>query len=75
MYTISALGHVDLPDELSTATDAEVEATLRRAAHHLGFEVDEICRVSSVLGGSCIACVDVVAYTAGTALLVARPVV
>jgi hypothetical protein len=73
MYTISTLGNVDLPDELSTATDADVEAVVRRAAAHLGFEADEVGRVSSVLGGSCIACVDVVAYAAGTALVVARP--
>ncbi len=72
MYTITALGNFDLPRELSTATDADVEAVLSRAANHVGFEVDEIRRVSSVLGGSCIACVDVVAYAGGTAIVVAR---
>ena len=72
MYTITALGNFDLPRELSTATDADVEAVLRRAANHVGFEVDEIRRASSVLGGSCIACVDVVAYAGGTAIVVAR---
>lgn len=73
MYTITVVGNVRLPADLETATDADVEDVLRRAATHLGRDGVEIQRVSSVLGGSCIACVDVVAYVGGTALLVARP--
>jgi hypothetical protein len=73
MYTITVVGNVPLPAGLATATDVDVEDVLRRAATHLGRDGVEIRRVSSVLGGSCIACVDVVAYVGGTALLVARP--
>lgn len=73
MYTITVVGNVALPRDLETATDDDVEDVLRSAATHLGRDGVEIRRVSSVLGGSCIACVDVVAYVGGTALLVARP--
>jgi hypothetical protein len=73
MYSIATLGNIALPQELSTATEENVEDVLRRAAAHLGRETVQIERVSSVLGGSCIACIDVVAYVDGTALLVARP--
>jgi hypothetical protein len=73
MYTISAPGNLPLPDHLCEATEANVEDTLRRAAAHLGHEDVTIQRVSSVIGGSCMACVDVVAYDGGTPLLVARP--
>lgn len=73
MYMITAIGNLPLPDELSSATDADVEDVLRRGAAHLGRDGIDIQRVSSVIGGSCIACVDVVAYEGGTALLVARP--
>ncbi|MDB4938515.1 MAG: hypothetical protein JWP87_5487 [Labilithrix sp.] len=73
MYTITALGNLPLPDDLAEATDENVDAILRRAAAHLGRETVQIERVSSILGGSCIACTDVVAYVEGTPLLVARP--
>ncbi len=73
MYTITAPGNLPLPDDLCEAEEAEVEAVLRRAAAHLGHESVEIHRVSSVIGGSCMACIDVVAYDGGTPLLVARP--
>ncbi len=73
MYTITVVGNVPLPRDLASATDDNVEDVLRSAATHLGRDGVEIRRVSSVLGGSCIACVDVVAYVGGTALLVARP--
>jgi hypothetical protein len=73
MYTITVVGNVPLPRDLATATDDNVEDILRSAATHLGRDGVEIRRVSSILGGSCIACVDVVAYVGGTALLVARP--
>lgn len=73
MYTISAPGNLPLPDDLCEATEADVEAVLRRAAAHLGHDSVEIQRVSSVIGGSCVACIDVLACVGGTALLVARP--
>lgn len=73
MYAVSSLGNQDLPDELCRATEDEVEDVLRRAPAYLGRDRIDIARVSSVIGGSCIACVDVVAYVDGTPLLVARP--
>lgn len=73
MYTITAPGNLTLPDDLCEAGEADVEDTLRRAAAHLGHDAVVIQRVSSVLGGSCMPCVDVVAYDGGTPLLIARP--
>ncbi len=73
MYLIESLGHHDLPDELARASEANVEDVLRRAAAHLGFRDVAIERVASVLGGSCIASIDVVASVQGTRILVARP--
>jgi hypothetical protein len=73
MYAIESPGHLELPEELTRARDEDVENTLRRAAAFLGWEDVEIARVASVIGGSCIACTDVVAYVHGTALLVAKP--
>jgi len=75
VYTIESLGHHDLPDELSRAPDATVESVLRRAAAFIGFHEVEITRVASVIGGSCIASVDVVASFRGTNLLVAKPLI
>jgi hypothetical protein len=73
MYSVSSLGNLELPDALCRASEADVEDVLRRAAAHLGRDKIDIARVSSVIGGSCIACIDVVAYVDGTPLLVARP--
>jgi hypothetical protein len=73
MYSVSSFGHLTLPDDLCSATEGNVEDVLRRAAAYLGRDTVDIARVSSVIGGSCIACVDVVAYVGGTPLLVARP--
>lgn len=73
MYSVASLGNHTLPDELRLATEENVEDVLRRAAAHLGRDRIDIARVSSVIGGSCIACIDVVAYVDGTPLLVARP--
>ena len=74
-YAIEALGHHDLPPNLSTASDGDVEAVLRRAAMFIGRLASEIevARVASVMPGSCIACTDFVAYVEGVPMLVARP--
>ena len=74
-YAIESLAHHDLPDHLSSATEADVEDVLRRAAAHLGRPSVTVERVSSVVPGSCIASVDVVAFVGGpggTPILVAR---
>lgn len=73
MYVIESLGRHPLPDDLCRASDANVDAILRSAAEHLGWNDVVIERVTSVLGGSCIVCTDVVAYFRGEPLLVARP--
>jgi hypothetical protein len=75
LFTITSLGHHALPDDVATATDADVEAVLLRAAAFLGYAAAEVAveRVASVLAGSCIACTDVVASISGTRLLVASP--
>lgn len=73
VYAITAPGNLPLPDDLAEAEEADVERVLRRAAAHLGYDAVEIHRVSSVIGGSCIACIDVIATHGGTPLLVARP--
>lgn len=72
-YTIESLGHHDLPRELSVASEADVEDVLRRAAAFLGREEVTVERVTSVLGGSCIVCTNVVLYVSGTPFLVAKP--
>jgi hypothetical protein len=72
-YRIDAAGHHELPEELTRASDADVEDVLRRAAASLGLGEVTIERVTSVLGGSCVVCTDVVAYASGVAMLVARP--
>lgn len=68
-----AHGSQDLPAELSGASEADVEAVLAQAAAFLGFEDVVIQKVTSVLGGSCIVCTDVVAYASGVPVLIARP--
>jgi hypothetical protein len=73
-YTIESLGHHDLPEHLAEAAAADVEDVLRRAAAFLGRRDGvEVARVPSVVPGSCVACVDVVASVGGTPILVARP--
>ncbi len=74
-FAIASLGHHDLPDAVASADDEDVEATLLRAAEHLGFAADQVSleRVASVLPGSCIACTEVVASVGGTRMLVATP--
>lgn len=72
-YVVESLGHHDLPDELSEADEHDVEAVLREAAAFLGRPSVTIERVASVIPGSCIASVDVVASVGGTPILVARP--
>jgi hypothetical protein len=73
VYAIESLGHHELPDELSRADEATVAEVLRRAAALVGFPEAEVRAVSSVIGGSCIACTDYVAYVEGIAVLVAKP--
>lgn len=72
-YRIDSAGHRELPADLTQASDADVEDILHRAAAFLGFEEVTVERVTSVLGGSCIVCTDVVAYAGGVPMLVARP--
>lgn len=72
-YRIDTAGNRELPDDLASASDANVEDVLHRAAAFLGFEEITVERVTSVLGGSCIICTDVVAYASGVPMLVARP--
>ena len=74
-FSITSLGHHDLPAAIASADDQDVEATLVRAAQHLGFAAREVSveRVASVLPGSCIACTEVVASVGGTRMLVATP--
>ncbi len=74
-FSIASLGHHDLPQEVSSADDPDVEGTLLRAAAHLGFAAADVLieRVASVLPGSCIACTDVVASVGGTRMLIASP--
>ncbi len=72
-FRIDAMGNCKLPDDLSRASDANVEDVVRRAAAFLGFETVTVTRVASVLGGSCIASTDVVAYASGVPMVVATP--
>lgn len=74
-FAIASLGHHDLPDAIAYAEDEDVEATLLRAAEHLGFAAAEVSleRVASVMPGSCIACTEVVATIGGTRMLIATP--
>jgi hypothetical protein len=72
-YAIESLGHHELPAELASAGEAEVADVLRRAADFMGFAGAEIRPVASVLGGSCVACTDYVAFMDGVAVLVAKP--
>jgi hypothetical protein len=72
-YPIYRLGHHALPAELRRATDDDVDDVLRRAAAFVGRGDVDVARVASVVGGSCVACVDVVASVGGVPLLVARP--
>jgi hypothetical protein len=72
-YRIVAAGRRELPVHLASASDAEVEDVLQRAAAFLGAEEVTVERVTSVLAGSCIICTDVVAYSSGLPLLVAQP--
>ena len=72
-YRIDPAGNKELPDELARASNEDVEDVIRRAAEFLGFEEVTVERVTSVLGGSCIICTDVVAYAGGVPMIVARP--
>jgi hypothetical protein len=74
-FSITSLGHHDLPPDLATAPEAEVEAVLLRAAAFLGFAASQVAieRVASVIPGSCMACTDVIASVGGTRMLVASP--
>ena len=74
-FSISSLGHHDLPDEVSSADDPDVDEALLRAAAHLGYAAAEVSieRVASVLPGSCIACTEVIASVGGTRMLIASP--
>ena len=74
-FVIRSLGHHELPPELSRANEEDVEDVLLRAAEVLGHARSDVTieRVSSVIGGSCIACTDVVAYVGGTRRLMASP--
>gem|GEM_PF-4200190 len=72
-YDIGSPGHHALPRELEEASEGDVEDVLRRGAAMLGYADVTVERVTSVLGGSCIVCTDVVAYVDGVPLLVARP--
>jgi hypothetical protein len=72
-YRIDTAGNTELPADLAQATEAEVEDVIRRAAVFLGLGDVTVERVTSVLGGSCIVCTDVVAYASGMPMLVARP--
>ncbi|CAN5922112.1 hypothetical protein BH11MYX4_BH11MYX4_16680 [soil metagenome] len=74
-FSITSVGHHDLPRELASAPEAEVEAVLLRAAALLGYAASQVAieRVASVVPGSCIACTDVVASVGGTRMLIASP--
>jgi hypothetical protein len=74
-FAIVSLGNHDLPDDVASATDADVESTLRRAATFLGFNGDDVTieRVASVIPGTCMACTEIVASVGGTRMLVATP--
>ncbi len=74
-FSISCFGHRDLPAEIAFAVDGEVETVLLRAAAFLGYAADDVVieRVSSVLGGTCVACTNVIASVGGTRVLIATP--
>jgi hypothetical protein len=74
-FAITSLGNHVLPDDLASATDADVESVLLRAAAFLGYPTEAVTieRVASVIGGSCMPCTDCVASVGGTRMLVATP--
>lgn len=72
-YWIESLGRHPLPEDLCEADESNVEDIVRRAAAFIGRPDVHVERVTSVLGGSCIVCTDVVASEQGVPLIVARP--
>lgn len=72
-YWISSLANDDLPSDLAEATEQDVEHVVKRAAAFIGCDDVVVERVTSVLGGSCVVCTDVVASVRGVPVIVARP--
>lgn len=72
-YVIETLGRGAVPEALRTTHVDEVEPAMNRVAEAMGLAPVAITAVTSVIGGSCVPCIEYVGYQGDEPVLVARP--